>query len=445
MKHITKKFKLNPSNTAIIDNKNTWTYKLLSDKIEKYQKQLERKTEAGAVVCLATPVSFNAISLFFALFENNNIIFIDPNAEKSRSTYQRSVANYTDYLITIQADDDLTISKNHNKQYNHKLIKTLRESKNAGLILASSGTTGEPKVMLHDLDRLVNSYPNNKIKNLRIISLLGFDHIGGLDIILRALWNHSTLVLTSSFDPEIVCRLIEKYAIDVLPGSPSFFRSLLISEAFSNFDLSSVKVIGFGSEPMPQATLLRLKEVFPAAKMQQKFGTSETNAIRIQNSNENPLSFKINKNDANYIIVNNELWIKSSAQILGYLSDEHNHLIEKGWFRTGDIVEEKKDGSLQIIGRLNDIINVGGEKVLPSEVEDCIMTVPGVKDCKVFGQPNPITGKSVNAEVVTNEDFNALKKRIMKNCRDNLEAFKIPTRIKQVDSIDMTSRLKRKR
>jgi acyl-CoA synthetase (AMP-forming)/AMP-acid ligase II len=104
---------------------------------------------------------------------------------------------------------------------------------------------------------------------------------------------------------------------------------------------------------------------------------------------------------------------------------------EDGWFKTGDSVEESSDGYLTIVGRREDMINVGGEKVTPSEVESILMEISEVADCLVYGEHNAITGQNVAAQIIprAKTDLPALKRRIKKHCRKSLSPYKVPARI----------------
>ena len=122
-----------------------------------------------------------------------------------------------------------------------------------------------------------------------------------------------------------------------------------------------------------------------------------------------------------------------------------------GYFKTGDLVESKKvDGEeyIRIIGRAKELINVGGEKVLPQEVEGVIMQIDGILDCLVYGEKNAITGQIVSCEVVIDENkisASEIKKIIRNFCREKLETFKIPSRVVCKASLESSERFKKKR
>ena len=127
-----------------------------------------------------------------------------------------------------------------------------------------------------------------------------------------------------------------------------------------------------------------------------------------------------------------------------------NHSMESftddGWFMTGDLVEQDGD-YIKIKGRLKEVINVGGEKVLPAEIESVLLSHADVKDCTVHGELNPITGQTVIANVTIKEglDKKIIRKQLKFFCRDNLEAYKVPTKFKFVEANEYTNRFKKVR
>ena len=129
---------------------------------------------------------------------------------------------------------------------------------------------------------------------------------------------------------------------------------------------------------------------------------------------------------------------------MGYLN-ESVQPFKDGWFETGDLVEMSDDGYVKIIGRNKDVINVGGAKVVPNEVESVLLEMPQIDDCIVYGEPNVITGQMVVCEVSLKEsaNVNEIKKDIRLYCREKLDNYKIPSKIKICDKISIGYRFKK--
>jgi acyl-coenzyme A synthetase/AMP-(fatty) acid ligase len=255
------------------------------------------------------------------------------------------------------------------------------------------------------------------------------------------------MVFPETRNPELVARLIEKYKVNILPASPTFLNLMLISEVPMHYDLSSLRMITYGTEPMPESLLLKLKETFGRVKFLQTFGTSETGITQTSSKSSDSTFLKINDPNTEYKIVDGELWIRSKTQIMGYLNSSMDRFTTDGWFKTGDLVEEAEDGFIKIVGRNKELINVGGEKVLPSEVESVLFQMPDLMDCIVYGESNPITGQMVTAKVLFKESIRTseAKKRVITFCRDKLDRYKIPAKVILMTESEYSERFKKKR
>ena len=441
MKWLISKFNAHKEKTAIIYNDKEFSYAQLTDKINEYINYLRHNSiSPGSTVLLSSNFSFNSIAFFLANAINSNIIAL---VENKSSLDLENIArdSYSDYIFTL--GEDITIGHKI-QQPKHKLIDQLQSNSKAGLILFSSGTTGVPKIMLHDLSLMISNYKSDSVKDINSLILMGFDHIGGVDSLFRLLSICATITLSESRNPDDICRIIEKYRVQVLPATPTFFNLLILSEVYKKYELSSVNIIGYGAEPMPDILLNKIRAVFPSAKIQQKFGTTETNAIKIYNNPGDEQYFQIKDEKVEYKIVNNELWLKSKNNMVGYLNIDNQPFIEGNWINTGDLVHVREDGYIKILGRKKEVINVGGEKVLPVEVENYLLKHPHVDDCKVYGIPNLLTGSAVGADIVLKKDApENIKSEIIKFCKLGLPTYKIPVKLKFVDSIELSSRQKK--
>ena len=241
----------------------------------------------------------------------------------------------------------------------------------------------------------------------------------------------STMIIPHKREPETIANLIENYKVNILPASPTFLNLMNIAGVFEKNNFSSLKLITYGTEPMPENLLYKLKAKLPKTRFIQTFGTSETGIIKTKSKSSESLLLKFDDDNQQVKIVNGELWIKSNTRVLGYINHDNTSFTEDGWFKTGDLVEEIEDGYLRIIGRKNNIINVAGEKVFPNEVENIITQLDFIDDCTVFAQTSPITGQLVAAKIVLNkneEDKNKIKKEIKAHCKKNLDRFKVPVK-----------------
>jgi len=399
------------------------------------------EVKPGSVVAIVGDYSPVSVAWFLALAELKCIVV--PLAGSAAEHPQKLRLAGVNYVVQAQTPILQKLEATGDRPC---LLDQLSVKGGAGLILFSSGSSGEPKGMLHDLDALLDTYQEQRPKNLVLMVLLLFDHIGGINTLFHSLATGAKLVVPGNRSPDEVAALIERHRVAVLPASPTFLNLLLVSANHRQHDLSSLRIITYGTEPMAATLLQRLRNAFPKARLIQTFGTSETGIFRTSSPSSDSLWMRMDDPNREWKIVDGELWLRSRTQILGYLNYPMDRFTSDGWFRTGDQAEQRPDGSLRILGRRGELINVGGEKVWPAEVESVVLTIAGVVDCRVSGEANPITGQSVVAEVVAmpGVDLESLKMEIRRTCRARLSAYKTPTRVTFLESLG-NERLKKTR
>lgn len=423
------------------------SYGQLQKKVYDYSAKLRQEgITSQKVVAIVGDYSFDSAAAFLALLDNGNVI-VPIAGQVDEQVQARLQASYVDCILSWP-DGSLKLAHRDGGS-KHELIRALQGERRAGLVLFSSGSTGSPKVMIHDLNRLADSYRGRKARRLTMLIFLLFDHIGGLNTLFNVLSSGSMAVIPTRRDPNEICALVQEHKVNILPSSPTFLNLVLLSGAYKQYDLSSLRMITYGTEAMPDGLLQKLRTVLPKVKFLQTFGTSETGIAHTQSKSSDSLLIKIKDSNLEYRIVEGELWLRSQTQVLGYLNSQEQAkgFTRDGWFKTGDLVEEDGEGYLKIVGRSREVINVGGQKVLPLEVESVLMAMPEVADCLVYGQANPITGQTVVAEIVSKDkmDRRRMMQLIRQFCATRLEPYKIPSRVKLAEAIDPGDRFKKKR
>jgi len=253
------------------------------------------------------------------------------------------------------------------------------------------------------------------------------------------------LPLRTGRSPAEVCAAIARHRADLLPASPTFLNLLLISEAYRQYDLSSLKLITYGTEVMPETVLRRLAAALPGVTLAQTYGLSELGILRAKSRSSDSLWVKVGGEGVETKVVDGVLWVRTRSAMLGYLNAP-SPFDGDGWFCTGDRVEQ--DGEyLRILGRESDWINVGGAKVYPAEVESVLLEMEGVLDATVYGERHPLTGQIVAARVVlaAPEDAVSLKRRVREHCRGRLEGYKVPVKITVTEGPEHNARFKKVR
>jgi len=416
--------------TCIIEGNNSYSFHDLINQIEKFRIELSKEIIKHENIVIYSDYNFYSISLLLLLSEYPiNIIPIVKTTEKE---FSDKISSFNpNKIISFDKKGSLIINNLNSISTPSKEDTVYTIKGDTGIILFSSGTTGKPKVMIQNFSEIIKSInkPRRK-KSLTFIILLMFDHIGGLNTLLNCLITGSPFVIPKDRNPSTIIDLIEKHKVNILPTSPTFLNLLLIDETFNPNKLVTVKLISYGTERMSDVLLKKINSFLPNIKLLQTFGTSETGILKTKSKSSNSLFFKIVDNEKEFKIVDGELYLKSKNSIKGYLNHSNENFKKDGWYATGDLVESDNDGFIKIIGRKNKIINVGGLKVFPSEVEGVLNSIEGVIDSTVYGQENNITGNIVCAKIFTNiTNTNDLKLLIKKTCRDKIDKFKSPVKI----------------
>ncbi|HEX2228733.1 MAG TPA: AMP-binding protein [Candidatus Binatia bacterium] len=431
------------SHECVIWRDQSITYDELLERTRQSRSFLaECKVQPGEAILLDADYSPGSIALLLASIENRNIVV--PLAAHVKSDREKfaEISEASWHLKVLP--DDTYEARSYSREMKHPLSLRLKSEGSAGLILFSSGSTGEPKASLHNIDFLLAKYRVQR-RSQRIVAFLLFDHIGGFNTLLHTLSNHGCLIALAARDAVSVCQAIERHRVEVLPTSPTFLNLLLMSEAWRDHDLSSLELITYGTESMPEMTLRKLNQVFPRVRFAQTYGLSELGILRSKSRTSDSLWVKVGGEDYETRVVDGILHVRAKSSMLGYLNAPCP-FDEDGWFNTQDEVEV--DGEwLRFKGRKSDIINVGGEKVYPADVESVILEVDNVIDAAVSKERHPITGNIVVATVAVRkpEPQRDLARRIQAYCFKRLPRYKIPVKVYLAESTRMTERFKKQR
>ena len=389
----------------------------------------------GDVVAIIGDFNSLSIKTFLRLCDLNVIIV--PLTQETSSQHQ---LYFNIAKVDIVINDRKIFKISDNKQ-NHPILDDIRERNSSAIIFFSSGTTGIPKAIVHDLKLFLKKYytPRPAFKTL---SFLLFDHIGGINTLLHTLFNKGTVVSSNSRKVEDIITLCKTHLIEVLPTTPTFLRMLLISGIVNDEFPKSLKVITYGTETMDQLTLEEISKKLPWVDFRQTYGMSELGILRVKSKARNSLFMSIGGEDIETKINNQKtLFIKSSNKMLGYLNHE-SPFDENGWYNTRDIVEIDDDKFIKIIGRDTDLINVGGLKFMPIEVENIALQYPNIKNVKVYSKKNPITGEHVEIIVEPQNNYKIDKEHFLKYLSEYLAQHMIPKRI-IFDEVKVSHRFKK--
>jgi acyl-CoA synthetase (AMP-forming)/AMP-acid ligase II len=313
------------------------------------------------------------------------------------------------------------------------------------VLIASSGTTGEPKLARHSIHSLFGRIRQPEAAQQRPRWLLTYHPatFGGLQVLLTVLASGGEILTLTQPSAEALARLaVDRHPTHV-SGTPTFWRSFLLALGSGAPGLP-LKRITLGGEIADQNVLDRLRAAFPGAAITHIYASTEAGAlfaVRDARAGFPAAWLETGIDGVRLRIRDDVLQVLSPRAMSSYLNrDTAGVVTGDGWLNTGDIVELSAD-RVFFRGRRDLLLNVGGAKVRPEEVEAALDALPEVAESRVYGIANPVTGMLVAAEIVpaAGGDPNVLRRSILQQLRARLEPYKVPRIVKLVDSIAVSA------
>lgn len=406
------------NNHFLIDDKFCYTYKNLLDDLCKihYYRDVSK---SGNIYDFY-------LNLIFGIINNEEIIlqdFYSPHLEVSADF------NKIEFIETKTRDKS--------KLLGYDELYTLVKNTSSKFVLFTSGTTGQPKKVTHSIESLSRSV---KIGHAYANNIWGLaynpTHMAGLLVFFQAFFNKCTMINLFNKPRTYILEAIEKYNITNISATPTFYRLLLPFEK----QFLNVSRITFGGEKSSTQLHETIQEIFPKAKINNIYASTEAGSLFISNRENFLIPEKIKEM---VMIDNGELLIHKS--LLG--NSESFKLNQDSYYRTGDIVEwvDQSLGLFKFYSRKNELINVGGYKINPLEVEEVIQAIPSVKNVFVYGKINSVLGNILCSDIELHENSQLEEHTLRIHLSKVLQNFKIPRKIKFVKKIELTNTGKLKR
>jgi acyl-coenzyme A synthetase/AMP-(fatty) acid ligase len=292
-----------------------------------------------------------------------------------------------------------------------KFIEKINNKEN--IIFTTSGTTGEPKEIIHSYDILVK---NIKIKDDLKNTIWGLTYdwtkIAGSQVILQSYLNGGKIVNLFRKPYFEIIHLITKCGITHISATPTFYRLL------GNVVFENVKQVTLGGEVVDANLITHIEKIFPNAKITNIYALTEFGTLFTSSKDYFEFSEKIS---IFVKIENNNIFIKDNGE----------------WVNTEDVVEWLDETKFKIIGREANMINVGGVKVNPLKIEEVINKLEYISNSVVYGKQNSVMGVIVVADVIVNTDIEVTQ--IKSDLNKKLNKYEIPLKINIVDTINTNS------
>lgn len=315
-----------------------------------------------------------------------------------------------------------------------ELIQQLVKPKNNWTVtLFTSGTTGLPKKVSHNFESITRFV---KISESNKQNIWGFaynpTHIAGIQVFFQALLNGNPIIRLFGLTREEIFNEIENCSITHISATPTFYRLIL---PYENSFYSVIRVTS-GGEKFDDTTIARVKHTFPNAKITNVYASTEAGTLFASDGDV----FSI-KSDMSHLVKIDENELLIHKDLLGTSS-----MNVEEWYRTGDLVEILSENQLtfRFLSRKTEMINVGGYKVNPHEVEEAIRNIEGIKDVRIFAKSNSVLGNVVCCEIVRSNSH-LEEADIRAYLQLKLQEFKIPRMIRFVKELSISRTGKTKR
>jgi acyl-CoA synthetase (AMP-forming)/AMP-acid ligase II len=308
-------------------------------------------------------------------------------------------------------------------------------------LLSTTGTTGLPKIVSHSLDSLVRTTKKNLVAEdaVRWGLLYDYTRFAGLQVLLQALLSGATTIapnLNAGLEQQVAS--LANGRCTHLSATPTLWRKLLMTIAADQLNLRQVTL---GGEIADQRILDALRIRFPAARISHIYASTEAGVgFSVSDGLEGFPEDYLTTNPSGVAlrVRDNRLHVKNIQVDAAYVGSNDCFVGEDGFVDTGDLVQQRGQ-RYRFLGRANGVINVGGNKVHPEQVERVLLERADVAEARVYAKKNPITGALVVADVVAKEsgaDPQALRAEIIKDCREKLERYQVPAVIRFVKEIE---------
>lgn len=314
-------------------------------------------------------------------------------------------------------------------------------------VLATSGTTGTPKLIEHQLATLTRTVRADPVRGKEFIWGLLYDpnRFAGLQVILQALFSGSSLVLPEYIDFNSQVASLLSYPVNALSATPTLWRKLLMDGQITRLPLRQLTL---GGETADQLILDALKTGFPKARIIHIYASTEAGTgFAVQDGRAGfPITWLNNPDHAPSLKINANQHLLIKPNLLPNGAEINTRLDGEGYLDTQDVVRVDED-RVFFIGRASGAINVGGNKVHPEILETYLRSINDVIDARVFAKSNSIMGQLVAAEVVLSKQAEpkALRQLIIQSCRRDLESWETPVLINFVNALKETAAGKRER
>ena len=421
---------------AVIRGDRRETYWTLARKSEVLVRRWEPLAGKRVGLCVADPFAFIAAAM--ALDRLNAHVFLAGRRSKEETL---RLSDGFEWDARLDEGDVEVTEGEFGDSVRQRTVLSVPEGSGLATIL-TSGTSGVPKAANHTWATLAAFVrKDDQFAGMRWLCAYPLNFYAGLQTFLQAFLTNATLVIPVSLDTREIAAAMQREGVQFASGTPTFWRWLMAFSPREILHACPLRQITLGGETATQDVLDGLRSMFPSARIVHVYGLTETGRLfSVTDGREGfPVKFLENppRPGVELRIDEGQLSARNShAAMLGYDGRVALRDQGEGWFATGDLVEVQGDRVL-FRGRNSDVINVGGRKVMPADVEAVLRSIPGVAEVRVYGRKSSLAGQLVAADLVlaAGADAEMTKREAERVAREKLASYQVPRSINVVDQI----------
>ena len=464
---LNNSYRTNPDKIAIIDNDSKLTYSELHEEVNNFSSFLN-KFPKNSVVSLLFDNTHEFVISYLGTINSGCIAHLIPTGISQKNLIDQ-ISSAKPKLVLASENHFSKIaeieSENIEKLRFLEVKKTSYQDRKPqpsdyAYLIYTSGTTSSPKGVPVTHSNCVFTTANI-VRTLQYsqddidVLPLPLSHSFGLGCLHTSFYVGSTLIIHKTVEIPQILDSIKNHHASTLAAIPSTL-SKIVSNSFddSSNTLSNLRLIITNSTFLPPETTKKLKKILKNGKVATYYGLTEASrsTFMIFDGDDNIESVGKSSDGISLKLVSNnneptigEVWIKGRNVIDNYWSDEHTkeNLVD-GWLKTGDL-GRIDNGYLYILGRVDDLINISGEKVYPQEIERVVKVLTGIDDVIAVPMKHEVFGEVVKLFVKKSIESDISKTDILTHCIKNLERFKVPAKIEFVEDFPRTDYGKIKR
>ena len=464
-KFLINSSKDNPEKIALIDENSEFTFSELEEKVIKFSSFLNQFEEKSVISLLFENTSEFVIS-YLSIINSGCVAHLIPtgisqhNLQNQVSSAQPRLAltsnSYFERIENIELENLEKLRFSDVKEISSK--DRMPSPTDYAYLIYTSGTTSTPKgvpITHSNCDFSTKNIAKTLHYSKNDIDLLPLQmsHSFGLGCLHTSLYVGSTLVLQKNPKPKDILESIEKYNVTTLAAIPSTLSNIVSNYDGSLNSLSDLRLIITNSTFFPPETIRKLKGVLKTGIVATYYGLTEASRstfmifddekkIESVGKPSSGVQIKI-KDESNDGI--GEIWIRGPNVIDNYWKKEYSENKSDDWLRTGDLGKFDEYGFLYILGRVDDLINISGEKVYPQEIERIVKVLSGIDEVVAIPMKHKSFGEVVKLFVKKTVDSEITSTDIITFCIKNMERFKVPAKIEFVEDFPRTDYGKIKR